>query len=77
MAEPKPEDEFSGNLQVRCDHETYAAFFTLADEYYNYEHALRDLLRVAEENPHALRVGVGELDLGMADDGQTEAPRWG
>lgn len=55
MAEPTPEEDFSGRVQIRCDYDTYREFHALADNYYTYQHALEDLLRVAEERPDLLR----------------------
>lgn len=72
---PVDEDEFTGTLQVRCDYQTYLAFYRLSDRYYNYEDALRDMMRVVDENPEKAR-GRGpmpDLDLPESD----KPPTWG
>lgn len=70
---PSSESEFSGQVRVRCDYETYVAFWTFANAYYSYEHALEALLRVADENPELFRREFD--DLGVAED--TDYPTWG
>lgn len=75
MPEPTPEDDFSGQLRIRCDYETYLAFWTFAENYYTYEAALADLLRAADENPHVTR--AGPVDLGMAREDYSGPSGWG
>lgn len=50
MGEPKPEDEYSGQIRIRADYETYRDFFEIADDnFISYEHALMELMRIYEE----------------------------
>lgn len=68
------EDEFSGYLQASVDYDVYEDFFEFAEDYYNYEHAIRDALRVYQENPHLFRRAYTDLP-NTPEDG--EQSTWG
>ena len=57
MTEPVDPDDFSGQVRIRCDYETYLAFAQFCSAYYSYEDGLRELLRVASDNPRKCRAG--------------------
>lgn len=75
MSDPVHREDFSGQVRIRCDYETYLAFRSFAEQYYSYEDALKDLLRVADDNPRLVRYGGIADDIEWGKPGRP--PSWG